>query len=191
MNVSTLQVKSIQSIYNSCLNCPNHLDARDILVQLTSPVLAAISHFLYDRFWDEFSFHMHDIFLLCEEILQQREFASSPFFPTLLKTNAGYQTQREILNKCIDFKIRDYIVLQHIIPKPIWYTFMSNIIRDKRNQRTIVMQFCNSLYENTVLTIVKSAWNLKYAEIKQFLYRFPKPIMYDSSQYFPHCFGMY
>lgn len=127
-------------------------------------------------------------FLLCEEILQQREFASSPFFPTLLKTNAGYQTQREILNKCIDFKIRDYIVLKHIIPTPIWYTFMSNIIRDKRNQRTIVMQFCNSLYENTVLTIVKSAWNLKYAEIKQILYRFTKPILRDFKSIFSTLF---
>jgi hypothetical protein len=47
-------------------------------------------------------------------------------------------------------------------------------VRDKRKQRDIVIQFCNSLYEKTVLTIIKSTWNLKYAEIKQILYRSDK-----------------
>ena len=56
---------------------------------------------------------------------------------------------------------------------------MTNIIRDRRKQRDIVIQFCNSLYEKTVLTIIKSTWNLKYAEIKQILYRLPKPIPHD------------
>ena len=56
---------------------------------------------------------------------------------------------------------------------------MTNIIRDRRKQRDIVIQFCNSLYEKTILTIIKSTWNLKYAEIKQILYRLPKPIPYD------------
>ena len=65
---------------------------------------------------------------------------------------------------------------------------MNNVIQDKHKQRDIVIQFCNSLYEKTVLTIVISTWNLKYAEIKQILYRFPKPILYDFKSIFPTLF---
>ena len=184
MNVSTLHDICIQSIYNSCLNCGNHLDTRDILVQLTTPLLQDISQFLYDRFWYEFSFDMHDIFLICEEILQQRSFGPSPFFHNFI-LNSGFKSQRDILKECLNFKIRDFIVLRHIFPKPNWYTFMTNIIRDKRKQRDIVIEFCNSLYEKTVLTIVKSTWNLKYAEIKQIVYPFPKPILRGFKSIFP------
>ena len=184
MNVSTLQDICIQSIYNSCLNCGNHLDTRDILVQVTTPLLQDISQFLSDRFWYEFSFAMHAIFLIYEEILQQRSFGPSPFLHNFI-LNSGFKTQREILKECLNFKIRDFFMRRHIFPKPIWYTFMTNIIRDKRKQRDIVIQFCNSLYEKTVLTIVKSTWNLKYAEIKQILYPFPKPILRDFKSIFP------
>jgi len=61
---------------------------------------------------------------------------------------------------------------------------MNNVIQDKHKQRDIVIQFCNSLYENTVLTIIKSVWYLKYAEIKQILYLFPKQILYDFKSIF-------
>lgn len=77
------------------MNCQNQLDARDILAKLT--VLAEISEFLFYRFWDALTFYTHDMFLLYEEILQQRANVSAPFFNFV--KNAGYQTQREILNE--------------------------------------------------------------------------------------------
>ena len=66
------------------------------------------------------------------------------------------------------------IILCHNIfpPKPTGILLMNNVIQDKHKQRDIVIQFCNSLYEKTVLTIIKSVWYLKYAEIKQILYDF-------------------
>ena len=50
---------------------------------------------------------------------------------------------------------------------------MNIVIQDKHKQRDIVIQFCNSLYEKTVLTIIKSVWYLKYAEIKHIVYLLP------------------
>ena len=70
-------------------------------------------------------------------------------------------------------------MLQYIFPKANWHTFMNNVIQDKQTT-----WYCNSMYEKTVLTIIKSVWYLIYAEIKQILYLFPKQILYDFKSIF-------
>ena len=116
------------------------------------------------------------MFLLCEEILQQMANVSSPFFQLCNKcwlSNPTRNTKRVILKYAI--------ILCHNIfsPKPTGILLMNNVIQDKHKQRDIVIQFCNSLYEKTVLTIIKSVWYLKYAEIKHIIYLLPKQILYD------------
>jgi hypothetical protein len=145
MNVSTLQELSIQTIYNLCLNCQNQLDARDILAKLTSPVLAEISEFLlfFYRFWDAFTFYTYDIFLLCEEILQQMANVSSPFFQLCNKcclSNPTRNTKRVILKYAI--------ILCHNIfsPKPTGILLMNNVIQDKHKQRDIVIHCMKKLF---------------------------------------------
>lgn len=78
-----LQTLCMQRLLDICRNAPSPY--YHTLVTIRSPLLCDFRDYLFEQMWCDIGFKTFDVYVLCDEILEQREFVDNSSNSSLLE----------------------------------------------------------------------------------------------------------